>query len=143
MKHYSNGLRIREFLLTFGIHPLNQTTYVSASQSQLDLVFNSGLVSPSQTHGNRLVPVPLSTSHVRRQLSRWPTFISVPDAWTTIILQNHGQTRSISRFGSDSEYYRECSGKIKIGQHGRNVVFVSRAGDRGGKRIEEFGRGRV
>jgi glycosidase len=149
MKHYSNGPRRREFLLTVGELPntlleSNVMTYVSASQSQLNMVFNFGVVSLGQTHGNRLVPVPFSTSEVKRQLSRWQTFVNAADAWTTIFLENHGQRRSVSRFGSDSEYYRKRSGKmLKIGKHVRNVVFVSRTGNRGGKRVEELGRGRV
>jgi oligo-1,6-glucosidase len=129
MKHYSNGPRMREFLLEmndifdnydiFTVGELPNTplesdvmVYVSASKRQLNMVFNFDVVSLGQTHGNRLVPVPFSVSDVKRQLSRWQTFVNGTDAWTTVFLENHDQGRSISRFASDSEYYRERSGKM-------------------------------
>lgn len=129
MKHYSNGPRMREFLLEmngifdnydiFTVGELPNTplesdvmAYVSASKRQLNMVFNFDVVSLGQTHGNRLVPVPFSTSDVKCQLSRWQTFVNGTDAWTTVFLENHDQGRSVSRFGSDSEYYRERSGKM-------------------------------
>jgi len=129
MKHYSNGPRMREFLLEmndvfdkydiFTVGELPNTplesdvmAYVSARQRQLNMVFNFDVVSLGQTLGNRLVPVPFTTADVKRQLSRWQTFVNGTDAWTTAFLENHDQGRSISRFGSDSEYYRERSGKM-------------------------------
>jgi oligo-1,6-glucosidase len=129
MKHYSNGPRMREFLLEmndvfdkydiFTVGELPNTplgsdvmAYVSTSKRQLNMVFNFDLVSLGQTLGNRLVPVPFSTCDVKRQLSRWQTFVNGTDAWTTVFLENHDQGRSISRFGSDSEHYRERSGKM-------------------------------
>ena|ERR1700722_6593504 len=129
MKHYSNGPRMREFLLEmndvfdkydiFTVGELPNTplesdvmAYVSARQRQLNMVFNFDVVSLGQTLGNRLVPVPFTTADVKRQLSRWQTFVNGTDAWTTVFLENHDQGRSISRFGSDSEYYRERSGKM-------------------------------
>jgi oligo-1,6-glucosidase len=129
MKHYSNGPRIREFLLEmndifdkydiFTVGELPNTplesdvlAYVSASKRQLNMVFNFDVVSLGQTPGDRLVPVSFSTVDVKRQLSRWQTFVNGTDAWTTVFLENHDQGRSISRFGSDPEYYREHSGKM-------------------------------
>jgi oligo-1,6-glucosidase len=129
MKYYSNGPRMREFLLEmndvfdkydiFTVGELPNTplesdvmAYVSASRRQLNMVFNFDVVSLGQTLGNRLVPVPFSSADVKRQLSRWQTFVNGTDAWTTVFLENHDQGRSISRFGSDSGFYRERSGKM-------------------------------
>ena len=129
MEHYSNGPRMHEFLhemndvfdkydiFTVGELPNTPTesdvmSYVSASERQLNMVFNFEVVSLGQTPGNRLVPIPFTTSDVVCQLSRWQTFVNGTNAWTTVFFENHDQGRSISRFGSDSEYYRERSGKM-------------------------------
>jgi glycosidase len=68
------------------------------------------------------------------QLSRWQTFVNGTDAWTTVFLENHDQGRSISRFGSDSEYYRE---------HDRDIIHLLGPGDRDDECAEELGRGGV
>jgi oligo-1,6-glucosidase len=54
-------------------------TYVSAKQRQLNMVFNFDVVSLGQTLGNRLVPVHLTIADVKRQLSRWQTFVNSTD----------------------------------------------------------------
>lgn len=83
MKHYSNGPRMREFLLEmndafdmydiFTVGELPNTplesrvmTYVSARQRQFNMVFNFNVVSLEQTLGNRLVPVSFTTADVKR-----------------------------------------------------------------------------
>ena len=129
MELYSNGPRMREFLLEmndvfdkydiFTVGELPSTPlesdvmkYVSAEWRQLNMIFNFDVVSLGQRIGNRLVSTPFTMGDFRQQLSRWQTFVTGSDAWTTAFLENHDLGRSISRFGSDSSYYRERCGKM-------------------------------
>ena len=44
-------------------------------------------------------------------LSKWQTVLA-GKAWNSLFLSNHDQPRSVSRYGNDSEEYREVSAKM-------------------------------
>ena len=129
--HYRHGPRIHEYLKEMGTifnnygamswgelsnFKRNESEvfpFVSSSAQELNMVNNLDIVNFGQDRGNRQVSPPFLVSAFKKELSRWQEFVSETDAWVTIILENHDQGRSISRFASDdSERNLLRSGKL-------------------------------
>lgn len=88
--------------------------YANADGSELNMVFQFEHVSGSEhekTHygkwGGHKMPLP----EWKANLSKWQTGLS-HEAWNSLYLSNHDQPRSVSRYGNDSEEYRERSAKL-------------------------------
>ncbi|KAH8811535.1 glycoside hydrolase superfamily [Xylogone sp. PMI_703] len=133
-KFYNNGPRIHEFigemreifdrydamsvgeLSHFPRIESEVMKFVSAKANQLNMVFNFELVSFGEERKNRKGLAPFFVTTFARELSKWQYFVGGTDGWTTLFLENHDHTRSISRFGSDSidsiPEYRVRSGKM-------------------------------
>ena len=45
-------------------------------------------------------------------VNRWQTFMYEKNGWNALYLENHDQSRSVSRFGSDKPQYRAVSAKM-------------------------------
>ncbi|KAK4949950.1 hypothetical protein LTR10_011792 [Elasticomyces elasticus] len=88
--------------------------YVSAKEKQLNMVFQFDVVDLGQGRDQKYDTDPLSWTlpDLKAALLRSQGLISGTDGWTTAFLENHDQARSISRFASDDEEYRERSGKM-------------------------------
>lgn len=128
-KYYSDGPLIHEFLremkdvfdrynaITVGelSHfwgtEEDVMSYISARSGQLNMVFNVDIANLGEKSPN--LTGRFSVGDFKLELSGWQAFASNPDAWTTVLLENHYQPRSISRFGSDSSSEdRVRSGKM-------------------------------
>ena len=87
--------------------------YVSATQKQLNMVFNFETVQLGQVRGDRTKTQLVAANAFKNTMSMWQNFVNDNDAWTTVFLENHDQGRSISRFGDDStEEMRTRSGLL-------------------------------
>lgn len=88
--------------------------YANADGSELNMVFQFEHVSGSEHEKTRYgkwdghkMPLP----EWKANLSKWQTGLS-HEAWNSLYLSNHDQPRSVSRYGNDSEEYRERSAKL-------------------------------
>lgn len=88
--------------------------YANADGSELNMVFQFEHVSGSEHEKNHYgkwdghkMPLP----EWKANLSKWQTGLS-HEAWNSLYLSNHDQPRSVSRYGNDSEEYRERSAKL-------------------------------
>ena len=88
--------------------------YANADGSELNMVFQfEHTGSGSQAHNrygkwdSEKMPLP----EWKATLSKWQIGLA-GNAWNSLYLSNHDQPRSVSRYGNDSEQYREVSAKM-------------------------------
>ncbi|KAH6612747.1 glycoside hydrolase superfamily [Boeremia exigua] len=127
---YCNGPRMKEFLgemnevlsrydaMTVGECPNTREMsrvleYVSAKEKQLNMVFQFDVVDVGQgpykfqtTPRNWILP------DFKKAIARTQDLIRGSDGWTTVFLENHDQSRSITRFTSDAPEHRVAGGKM-------------------------------
>lgn len=128
---FCNGPRMHEFLdemgqvlakydtMTVGECPFTPDrdqvlSYVSASASRLNMVFQFDVVESGSSHARKFDVTPPEDwlLDFKAAVSRTQQLTRGTDAWTTAFLENHDWSRSISRFASDDSYHREASGKM-------------------------------
>lgn len=88
--------------------------YANADGSELNMVFQFEHVSGSEhekTHYGKWDGHKMPLPEWKANLSKWQTGLS-HEAWNSLYLSNHDQPRSVSRYGNDSEEYRERSAKL-------------------------------
>ena len=88
--------------------------YANADGSELNMVFQFEHVSGSvheKTHYGKWDGHKMPLPEWKANLSKWQTGLS-NEAWNSLYLSNHDQPRSVSRYGNDSEEYRERSAKL-------------------------------
>ncbi|KAL2062018.1 hypothetical protein VTL71DRAFT_6284 [Oculimacula yallundae] len=128
---YCNGPRIHEYLgemndilreynaITVGELPHTPErervlNYVSAEARQLDMVFQFDVadVGLRKIHNFDTIPRDWTLPDFKKAVARTQDLIRGTDAWTTVFLENHDLSRSISRFASDLPHHRVASGKM-------------------------------
>jgi alpha-glucosidase len=127
---YCNGPRMHEFLgemnavlskynaMTVGEcpntpDPARVLRYVSAAEKQLNMVFQFDVVDIGQgPYKFQTTPFAWKLPELKVAIARTQNIIHGTDAWTTAFLENHDQSRSISRFASDTPGHRIASGKM-------------------------------
>ncbi|KAF2014719.1 glycoside hydrolase family 13 protein [Aaosphaeria arxii CBS 175.79] len=127
---YCNGPRMAEFLgemnqvlakydaMTVGECPNTPDMkrvleYVSAKEKQLNMVFQFDVVDIGQgPYKFQTTPFNWKLPALKDAIERTQNLIRGNDGWTTAFLENHDQSRSISRFASDAPEHRVASGKL-------------------------------
>jgi len=128
---YCNGPRMAEFLsemnellerydaMTVGECPNTPDMqrvleYVSAKEKQLNMVFQFDVVDVGQgPYKFQTTPRNWSLPQFKRAIARTQDLIRPPsDGWATVFLENHDQSRSITRFTSDLPQHRIPGGKM-------------------------------
>ncbi|KAI4928646.1 hypothetical protein J4E85_005264 [Alternaria conjuncta] len=128
---YCNGPRMAEFLnemnqilekydaMTVGECPHTPDMkrvleYVSAKEKQLNMVFQFDVVDVGQgPYKFQTTPKNWTLPQFKRAMARTQDLIRAPsDGWTTVFLENHDQSRSITRFTSDAPEHRVAGGKM-------------------------------
>ncbi|WYZ40043.1 hypothetical protein EsH8_IV_000384 [Colletotrichum jinshuiense] len=127
---YCNGPRIHEFLREMNAKVLNNydtvtvgelphtpdpqhvLKFISASDRQLDMVFQFDIVDIGQGVGYKYQAREWKLPELKRVVAKWQQFIEGTDGWTTAFCENHDQGRSVSRYASDAPEWRELSAKM-------------------------------
>lgn len=127
---YCNGPRMREFLsemnvilekydaMTVGECPhtpdmARVLEYVSAREKQLNMVFQFDVVDIGQgPYKFQTTPFNYALPDFKSAIDRTQNLMRGNDGWTTAFLENHDQSRSISRFTSDKPEHRVAGGKL-------------------------------
>lgn len=95
---------------TAGVTVEDAKKYAGENEHELNMVFQFEHVDIGNVGGKwNTNPVPLV--EFKEILSKWQTQLE-GKAWNSLYLSNHDQPRSVSRFGNDSERYRERSAKM-------------------------------
>ncbi|MGZ7445650.1 glycoside hydrolase family 13 protein [Paenibacillus sp. TH7-28] len=126
--HFTNGPRIHEFL-----HDMNQEVlakyntitvgempnvgveeaklYTAKERQELNMVFHFEHVDVGNGKFGKWSPQPWKLTDLKTIFTRWQKGLE-KQGWNSLYWSNHDQPRAISRFGNDSEEYREISGKM-------------------------------
>lgn len=95
---------------TSGVTVEEAKKYAGEDEHELSMVFQFEHMDIGNVDG-KWNTNPVSLTEFKRILSKWQTELE-GKAWNSLYLSNHDQPRSVSRFGCDSEEYRERSAKM-------------------------------
>jgi oligo-1,6-glucosidase len=120
MHDYLHELNAREFSKnpnfvtvgeTPGVPAEDAADYAGLDGKELNMTYHFEHMVLDYGPEGRWDTVPWKLAELKQVLSKWQTEL-YGKAWNSIYLDNHDQPRMISRFGNDSEAYREKSGKM-------------------------------
>ncbi|KAF2644274.1 alpha-glucosidase [Massarina eburnea CBS 473.64] len=87
--------------------------YVSAKEKQLNMVFQFDVVDIGQgPYKFQTTPKNYKLPEFKAAIRRTQDLIRGTDAWTTVFLENHDQSRSVTRFTSDAPEHRVAGGRM-------------------------------
>ncbi|TFK33158.1 glycoside hydrolase family 13 protein [Crucibulum laeve] len=146
--YFANGPRVHEFikemnakvlaqkdLITVGETPFTHdasqlAAYVLPANKELNMVFHFELMDIDAAMGrdhSPLIPRDWKLSEIKDIVGRWQKYKRDEGFWNAIFIENHDHSRSVSRFGSDSERWRATSAKmlaiLEITQSGTQYVY--------------------
>ena len=97
-----------------GVHAEQAKKYANIDGSELDMIFQFEHVSGSALkpcHHGKWDGEAMTMPELRANFTKWQKDLE-GCAWNSLFLSNHDQPRCVSRFGNDSEQYRELSAKM-------------------------------
>ena len=121
-QYFVDGPRIHEFLreinekalclydtYTVGesYHPSeeNAHAYVREENGELDTIFDFAHLESDNIGGQKFFPKPFDLRQFKTGFFR-PQITNYYDGWNTLVLENHDNPRSVSRFSIDTKHYR-------------------------------------
>lgn len=97
-----------------GVNAEQAKKYANIDGSELDMIFQFEHVSGSTLkpcHHGKWDGEAMTMPELRANFTKWQKDLE-GCAWNSLFLSNHDQPRCVSRFGNDSEQYRELSAKM-------------------------------
>lgn len=97
-----------------GVNAAQAKKYANIDGSELDMIFQFEHVSGSTLkpcHHGKWDGEAMTMPELRANFTKWQKDLE-GCAWNSLFLSNHDQPRCVSRFGNDSEQYRELSAKM-------------------------------
>lgn len=85
--------------------------YTAKERRELNMVFHFEHVDVGNGKFGKWSPQPWKLTDLKAIFTRWQKGLE-KQGWNSLYWSNHDQPRAISRFGNDSEEYREVSGKM-------------------------------
>ena len=86
--------------------------YANADGKELSMVFQFEHMEENGPRG-KWTDDRVQLKNFKKTMSKWQTELE-GKAWNSLFLGNHDQARSVSRFGNDSQEYREVSAKMLV-----------------------------
>ncbi|CAI7052350.1 BEM_collapsed_G0005060.mRNA.1.CDS.1 [Saccharomyces cerevisiae] len=93
-------------------HGSDNALYTSAARYEVSEVFSFTHVDVGTSPSFRYNIVPFTLKQWKEAIASNFLFINGTDSWATTYIENHDQSRSITRFADDSPKYRKISGKL-------------------------------
>ncbi|KAJ7865035.1 glycoside hydrolase family 13 protein [Mycena olivaceomarginata] len=146
--YFANGPRVHEYiremnrkvlsqsnLITVGETPFTHSAaelakYVLEKHKELNMVFQFQLSELDSPRGTRHLPMvhrPWKLSELKEIVTRWQNFERDQGFWNAVFMENHDISRSVSRFGNDSDGWRDVSAKmlamLQLTQGGTQYVY--------------------
>lgn len=85
--------------------------YASLDETELNMVFQFDHVSLDEENGTKWCDKKVHLPTLKKVMGDWEKGLE-GIAWNSLFWENHDQPRSVSRFGNDSDEYRELSAKM-------------------------------
>ncbi|KAJ9643411.1 hypothetical protein H2199_004090 [Coniosporium tulheliwenetii] len=128
-EHFACGPRLHEYLQAIGkilkeynafsvgempaVHdPKQILNAVAFDRQELNMIFHFELVDMDHGSGGKFTPRPWEMSKWKEIVSKWQYFMIDNDGWNALYLENHDQSRSVSRWGSDLPEFRVACAKM-------------------------------
>ncbi len=126
--YYFHGPRVHEFLQemnrevlskydimtvgeTSGVTVEDANLYAGADRDELSMVFQFEHVGIGDGPYGKWTTERYDFMEFKEVMNRWQEKLN-DNAWNSLFLDNHDQPRCVSRFGNDSDEYREVSAKM-------------------------------
>ncbi|CAG7559825.1 unnamed protein product [Fusarium equiseti] len=127
--HYACGPRLHEYLRDIGTilkeynafsvgempaveDPEEIIKSVGESRGELNMIFNFGIVDMDHGDQGKFSPRNWEMKNLKAIVNKWQTFMYENKGWNALYLENHDQSRTVSRWASDKPVYRALSAKM-------------------------------
>ena len=128
-EHFTCGPRLHEFLQGIGKIMIEYEAFsvgempgiddqqellraVGQDRGELAMAFQFDIVEMDSGPGNKWLPRQFHVHALKNVVEKWQTFLPSNGGWNALFLENHDQSRSISRYASEAAEYRSLSGKM-------------------------------
>ncbi|KAL7276756.1 hypothetical protein RUND412_000254 [Rhizina undulata] len=130
MVHFANGPRLHEFLremrrevlskydvLTVGEMPWVEDPnevikVVGRKRNELDMIFQFDVVDIDNGPNGKFDYRRWTLPELKEIVNRWQRFMLDHDGWNALFIENHDQSRSVSRLTSDAPEFRPYAAKM-------------------------------
>ncbi|KAK9433353.1 glycoside hydrolase superfamily [Lipomyces doorenjongii] len=127
--YYATGPRLHEYLQELGkilkeydafsvgempsvFDPAEIIKAVGFDRNELSMIFHFEIVGLDHGPTGKYTPGNWALTELKAIVDKWQTFMQVNDGWNAIYLENHDQSRSVSRFASDRPKVRKVAAKM-------------------------------
>jgi oligo-1,6-glucosidase len=130
-KYFANGPRLHEYLHEINTEVLSKYDAVTVGEmpfvrdddeiirivhperEELNMIFIFELVDIDNIPGSyRMTLHPWQPSGIRKALAHWQKLMLDRGGWNSLFCENHDNPRSVSRYTSDTDEYRELGAKL-------------------------------
>lgn len=125
----ANGPRVHEFLHEMNVRVLSKydvmtvgetphtnseqaVLFTQADRQELDMVFHFDHMHLDYDENGKYSTKRVPLVELKRTMTQWQDAMYENDGWNSLYWSNHDQARAVSRFGNDSDEYREVSAKM-------------------------------
>lgn len=126
-KYFACGPRLHEYLLAIGKilkeydafsvgemphvnDPKEIINAVAFDRSELNMIFHFEIMDMDFGDRGKFSPGEWKITNLKQIVNKWQRFMLDNDGWNALYLENHDQSRTVSRWGSDSPEHRvECA----------------------------------
>jgi len=129
IKYFACGPRLHEYLLDLGKilkeynafsvgempgveDPKDILDAVGYDRGELNMIFHFEIVDMDIGEKGKFSPRKWEMSTLKSIVNKWQHFMIENDGWNALYLENHDQSRTVSRWGSDLPEYRVVSAKM-------------------------------
>ncbi|KAK9484926.1 glycoside hydrolase superfamily [Lipomyces starkeyi] len=127
--YYATGPRLHEYLQELGkilkeydafsvgempsvFDPPEIIKAVGFDRNELNMIFHFEIVCLDHGPTGKYTPRNWALTELKAIVDKWQTFMQTNDGWNAIYLENHDQSRSVSRFASDKPKVRNQAAKM-------------------------------
>ncbi|KAK7229855.1 hypothetical protein V2G26_002025 [Clonostachys chloroleuca] len=128
-EHYASGPRLHEYLQDIGKilkeydafsvgempsvdDPKEVIKSVGESRAELNMIFNFDIVDMDHGDEGKFSPRKWAMQDLKSIVNKWQTFMYKNRGWNALYLENHDQSRTVSRWGSDKVEYRALAAQM-------------------------------
>ncbi|KAK5020648.1 hypothetical protein LTR60_000332 [Cryomyces antarcticus] len=128
-EHYANGPRLHKYLQQIGslmneynVFSVGEMPWVNEPEeiiksvgfdrAELNMIFNFDIVDMDHGSKGKFSPKQWSMSDLKAITNKWQSFMHQNDGWNALYLENHDQSRTVSRWGSDKPKFRNVAARM-------------------------------
>jgi len=91
--------------------------YTAAGNHELSMCFNFHHLKVDYKNGDKWALMPADHLALKKLFQTWQEGMQAHDGWNALFWCNHDQPRAVSRFGSDTTYWKESAEMLAVAIH--------------------------